>query len=89
VALMGDSPFTSTDTHTDVQVRLDVEQDLAISRRRLDHIISRLKENADIMTCSPQSAKSCVGFTPNDIAGLRRIISRLEGATQQLVNAGY
>jgi hypothetical protein len=88
VALMDDSPFTDAVAHADVEVRLDVEHDLTISRRRLDHIISRLTETADIMACLP-GRQTCVGFTPNDIAGLRRVISRLKSATQELVNAGY
>jgi hypothetical protein len=85
---MGDSPFTDAVAHVDVEIRLDVEQDLAISRRRLEHIIARLKETTDIMGCLP-GPQVCVGFTPNDIAGLRRVISRLESATQELINAGY
>jgi hypothetical protein len=60
----------------------------AISRRRLDHIIDRLKSTSDIMRGMP-AEKGVIGFTGANVANLRRIISRLEGAAQELVNAGY
>jgi hypothetical protein len=86
---MGDSPFTDAVAHVDVEIRLDVEQDIAISRRRLDHIVNRLEETVDIMGCLPGPQMICVGFTPESVARLRRIITRLKSAAAELVAAGF
>jgi hypothetical protein len=86
---MADSPF-SGDAHPDVQVRRDIENDLKISRRKLDFIITRLKDAADAMRGIPFSKKTAkTGFTEADIAGLCTEITRLESCAQALISAGF
>jgi hypothetical protein len=81
---MGDSPF-SGDAHPTALVRADIEEDLRRSRRKLDHIIARLKDTADDMVAT--TGKSA--FCKSDVEGLCRIITRLASATDELIHAGF
>jgi hypothetical protein len=87
---MGDSPFQAVEAHQDAQVRSDIEQDLKISRRKLDFIITRFRDAADAMRGIPYDRKAArTGFTEADIAGLCREITRLESVSGALINAGF
>jgi hypothetical protein len=86
---VGDSPFTTTDTHPDVILRDDIEMDLRFSRRRLDHIIARLKETVDLMRDIPRSKTLKHGFTEADVSVMAQAITRLEGVSGALVAAGF
>jgi hypothetical protein len=82
---MADSPFTG-EAHPDVQVRAEIETDLRVSRRRLDYLLTRFKDAAEQMRSLPAGKKA---FTEADIAGLHRIVTRLESCAQELVTAGF
>jgi hypothetical protein len=82
---MADSPFQDVEAHPDAQVRADIEQDLRVTRRRLDYLIARFRDAAEQMA----GVTGRKAFTPSDIAGLHRIITRLEGCAAELTNAGF
>jgi hypothetical protein len=82
---MGDSPFQDVDAHPDVLLRADIEADLRISRRKLDFVITRLVHAARDM----RGVAGKKPFAEADIAGLNRIITRLESAAAELVAAGF
>jgi hypothetical protein len=82
---MADSPFQDVEAHPDAGVRADIEQGVKIARRKLDHLIAGLRDIAgDMRTVAGKKS-----FAEADIAGLHRIISRLESATAELVAAGF
>jgi hypothetical protein len=81
---MGDSPFTG-DAHPTIDLRANIEEDLRHSRRKLDFVIARLRDTAADM----RSTTGKDAFIEADVAGLLRIVSRLESAAAELVAAGY
>jgi hypothetical protein len=82
---VGDSPFQGVEAHPDSQVRDDIEADLRITRRRLDRLVAHFKDIAEQMA----STTGKKAFTPSDIAGLHRIITRLESCASELIAAGF
>jgi hypothetical protein len=86
---MGDSPFSAAGTHGDIALADDTEADIRISRRKLQSAIARLQDAAQIVRSNPKLAGARKAFTPDDVAALCGIITRLESCAQQLINAGF
>jgi hypothetical protein len=86
---MGDSPFTASETHPDIVLADDTEADIRISRRKLQFVVARLQDAAQIVRTNPKLAGARKAFTPDDVAALCGVITHLESCAQQLITAGF
>jgi hypothetical protein len=77
------SPFTGSE-HPEAFLREDIKNDLRHTRRRLSHLVDRMSETVDLMG----GVTGKTAFTPSDVAGLRREISRLASVVSALISAG-
>src|SRR6516162_11176575 len=87
---MGNSPFTASGTHPDgFALADDTDADIRITRRKLQFVIARLQDAAQIVRSNPKLVGVRKAFTPDDVAALCGVITRLESCAQQLINAGF
>jgi len=60
-----------------------------LTRRKLQFVIARLQDAAQIVRSNPKLVGVRKAFTPDDVAALCGVITRLESCAQQLINAGF
>jgi hypothetical protein len=86
---MGDSPFQDSTVPPLVELGVDTETDIYVTRLELESVTGRLREAVTIVRGNPGIAGNFKSFGDDDVGFLCRIITRLESAASELIAAGY